>query len=117
MISRRKMMVTGAATIVAAPTLLHAAEDPEPARESDGPVQPASTQPAAAHVPVVTPDGSTLPLAPECAVAEGIPQPPGPNNVFVPAGATVTGPAVTSRRTVKFQCCIHPWMKAEVTGK
>jgi hypothetical protein len=63
------------------------------------------------------PDGSTLPLAPECAVADGIPQPPGPTNVFVPAGATVTGPAVTTRRTVKFQCCIHPWMKAEITGK
>ena len=70
-------------------------------------------------VPPLTalPDGSTLPLAPECAVAQGVPQPPGPNNLFVPAGATVTGPTLTSRRTVKFQCCIHPWMKAEITGK
>ena len=65
----------------------------------------------------VLPDGSELPLAPECAAAPGIPQPPGPDNLFVDAGATVTGPAINTRRTVKFQCCIHPWMKAEITGK
>jgi len=52
---------------------------------------------------------------PECAQAPGVPQPPGPNNLFVPAGTMATGPMLTTPGTVKFQCCIHPWMHLEVT--
>src|SRR3954465_13243841 len=63
------------------------------------------------------PDGTALTPAPECAVAPGVPQAPSDSNIFVPAGATLIGPTVTSRTTVKFQCCIHPWMHAEITGK
>jgi plastocyanin len=63
------------------------------------------------------PDGTTLAPAPECAVAPGVPQAPGPDNIFLPAGASTVGPTITTRRTVKFQCCIHPWMHAEITGK
>jgi hypothetical protein len=65
----------------------------------------------------VRPDGTTLAPAPECAVAPGVPQTPGPDNIFLPAGASTVGPTITTRRTVKFQCCIHPWMHAEITGK
>ena len=63
------------------------------------------------------PDGSTLPLAPECAVAPGVPQPPSPGNLFVPAGGVATAGALKRGERAKFQCCIHPWMKAEITGK
>jgi plastocyanin len=51
---------------------------------------------------------------PECAQAPGVPQPQGPNNIFVPSGMTLTGPTLTTGGTVKFQCCIHPWMHLEV---
>lgn len=63
------------------------------------------------------PDGTTLTPAPECAVADGVPQPPSADNIFVPAGTTVAGPTLKSRGTVRFQCCIHPWMHTEVTVK
>ena len=63
------------------------------------------------------PDGTELTPAPECAQAPGVPQPPSENNLFVPAGASAVTPALTKRGTVKFQCCIHPWMHAEVTVK
>ena len=63
------------------------------------------------------PDGGQLTLAPECAAAPGVPQPPGENNLFVPAGASMQTPRLTSRGTVKFQCCIHPWMHSEITVK
>jgi plastocyanin len=54
---------------------------------------------------------------PECAQAPGVPQPPGPNNIFVPSGMTMAGPTLTTGGTVKFQCCIHPWMHSEITVK
>ena len=63
------------------------------------------------------PDGGQLPLAPECAVAPGVPQPPGENNLFVPAGGSAETPRLTKRGTVRFQCCIHPWMRSEITVK
>ncbi len=53
---------------------------------------------------------------PECArILPGgdlAPQPPSANNIFVPAGATVSGPTVSGE--AKFQCCIHPWMRTTV---
>ena len=58
-----------------------------------------------------------VPVAPECAQAPGVPQPPSPNNLFVPAGTSAAAPALTSRGTVRLQCCIHPWMRSEVTVK
>jgi hypothetical protein len=55
--------------------------------------------------------------APECAqLVDGnlVPQPPSANNIFVPAGATVPGPQLREDEDAKFQCCIHPWMRATV---
>jgi hypothetical protein len=70
-------------------------------------------------VPVLNarPDGSTLTPAPECVAPTGAPQPPSADNIFLPPGASTVGPTVTSRKTAKFQCCIHPWMHSEITGK
>ena len=56
--------------------------------------------------------------APECAtVVNGnlIPQPPGPDNLFIPAGGTATHAA--SDQNVRYQCCIHPWMRTIVHVK
>src|SRR5882757_4283156 len=53
--------------------------------------------------------------APECAtVVNGnlIPQPPGPDNLFIPAGGSATHAA--SDQNVRYQCCIHPWMRTIV---
>ena len=63
------------------------------------------------------PGGGTLPLAPECAVAPGIPQPPSAGNLFVPAGGAAAAPGLRRGERAKFQCCIHPWMHSEITGK
>jgi hypothetical protein len=63
------------------------------------------------------PDGTTLPLAPECAAAIGIPQPPSANNLFVGAGGVASAPGLKRGERAKFQCCIHPWMHSEITGK
>jgi plastocyanin len=68
--------------------------------------------------------GNPVP-APECAtVTFGglIPKPPSPSNIFVEAGETETGPTagssiMPSGTTTKFQCCIHPWMRTELTTK
>jgi len=54
-------------------------------------------------------------VAPECGtVVDGniVPQPPGPDNLFIPAGGSATheGPA----GLVRYQCCIHPWMRTTV---
>jgi plastocyanin len=38
-----------------------------------------------------------------------------PSNASVAAGATFTTNPVTTVRTVNYQCCIHPWMRATVT--
>jgi hypothetical protein len=59
---------------------------------------------------------------PECAQAPGVPQPPGPGNIFVPSGATVNGPTaggvnLPSGQITKFQCCIHPWMRIEIAAR
>lgn len=56
--------------------------------------------------------------APECAtVVDGnlIPQPPGPDNLFIPAGGSATHAA--SEQNVRYQCCIHPWMRTIVHVK
>ena len=66
--------------------------------------------------------GNPVP-APECAtVTLGglIPKPPSPANIFLAAGTTAVGPTaggsiLPSGTTTKFQCCIHPWMRMEVT--
>ncbi len=54
--------------------------------------------------------------APECATVvngELIPQPPGPENLFIPAGGSANHSALDTD-IVKFQCCIHPWMRTVV---
>lgn len=54
-------------------------------------------------------------VAPECGtVVDGniIPQPPGPDNLFIPAGGTATHAA--SHGPVRYQCCIHPWMRTTI---
>lgn len=64
--------------------------------------------------------GNPVP-APECAqvLPDGslAPQPAGPNNMFVPAQTsaplTVALPAGTSH----YQCCIHPWMRSNLTRR
>jgi plastocyanin len=61
--------------------------------------------------------GNPVP-APECAqVVNGqlVPQPPGPDNLFIPAGGSAT---VTEHQGVaKYQCCIHPWMRLTITPR
>lgn len=69
-------------------------------------------------VPLNGASGNPVP-APECAkVVDGnlVPQPPGPNNIFLPAGATMNGPHVGEDESAKFQCCIHPWIRITVNG-
>jgi hypothetical protein len=64
-------------------------------------------------------DASGTPVpAPECAtVVDGnlVPQPPGPNNLFIPAGGSANHPA--SDHLVRYQCCIHPWMHTTIQVK
>ena len=68
--------------------------------------------------------GNPVP-APECATATIgglVPKPPGPANIFVEPGETEDGPTagspiMPSGTTTKFQCCIHPWMRTELTAK
>jgi plastocyanin len=65
--------------------------------------------------------GNPVP-APECGtVTQGgiIPKPESSTNIFVEAGTTETGPTaggsfLPSGSTTKVQCCIHPWMRAEI---
>ena len=56
--------------------------------------------------------------APECAetLPDGTlrPRPAGPNNVFVPAKSQQAGPPVAPGSVVRYQCCIHPWMRTSV---
>jgi hypothetical protein len=57
--------------------------------------------------------------APECAqLVNGIlaPQPFGPMNLFVPAGATLAAAGFKGDETVNVQCCIHPWMRSTING-
>jgi len=69
--------------------------------------------------PLNAASGNPVP-APECAQTVNgqlVPQPPGPDNVFLDANASATGPLVASKQSAKFQCCIHPWMRMTVNGK
>ncbi len=68
--------------------------------------------------------GNPVP-APECATATVgglIPKPPSLSNIFVEAETTEVGPTaggaiLPSGTTTKFMCCIHPWMRTEITTK
>lgn len=68
--------------------------------------------------------GNPVP-APECATATVgglVPKPPSASNIFVEAGETETGPTagssvLPSGTKTKFQCCIHPWMRTELTAQ
>jgi plastocyanin len=68
--------------------------------------------------------GNPVP-APECAIVTLgglIPKPESPSNIFVEAETTEVGPTagstiLPSGTTTKFQCCIHPWMRTEITTK
>jgi hypothetical protein len=47
---------------------------------------------------------------------------PSPSAAFVRAGVTINGPTAGSAdlpagKTTRFQCCIHPWMRTEITAK
>ena len=56
-------------------------------------------------------------VAPECGtVVNGqiIPQPPGPDNLYIPAGGNASHAG--SEETVNYQCCIHPWMRTTVNA-
>lgn len=59
------------------------------------------------------------PLAPECAqVINGqlVPQPPGPDNIFLNPGDTVAVP-LDHELNAHYQCCIHPWMHFTITPR
>ena len=66
--------------------------------------------------------GNPVP-APECATVAGgnlFPKPPSASNIFVEAGEVEAGPTagsavLPSGTTTKFQCCIHPWMRTQLT--
>ncbi len=69
--------------------------------------------------PLNAASGNPVP-APECArLVNGqlVPQPPSPENVFVPANTNATGPLLREGQNAKFQCCIHPWMLMTVSTK
>ena len=55
---------------------------------------------------------------PECGT-ENVLAPPSGTNLFVPAGANIPGPVAGKtdlpKGKTKWQCCIHPWMRSEVT--
>ncbi|HET9839939.1 MAG TPA: hypothetical protein VFR84_17055 [Candidatus Angelobacter sp.] len=57
--------------------------------------------------------------APECAqIVNGnlVPQPPGPDNIFLPAGNSVDVP-LDQEVNAKYQCCIHPWMRLTISPR
>ena len=59
---------------------------------------------------------------PECArvLPNGnlVPQPETPDNLFVEAGTTEQGPTIRDDdKEIKFECCIHPWMRTIVNPK
>jgi hypothetical protein len=76
-------------------------------------------------IPLNTLSGNPNP-APECTtgtvVVPGVmlePQPDSPANIFVERGEEEDGPTagdavLPAGQTVKFQCCIHPWMRTEI---
>ncbi len=62
--------------------------------------------------------GNPVP-APECAqVVNGqlVPQPPGPDNIFLPPTGSATVP-LEHEVNAKYQCCIHPWMRLTITPR
>jgi hypothetical protein len=71
--------------------------------------------------PLNGPSGNPVP-APECAqvLPDGslAPQPETPDNLFVEALTTEQGPTIKNDdRTMKFECCVHPWMRLVVNHK
>jgi hypothetical protein len=69
--------------------------------------------------PLNAASGTPVP-APECAQTVNgqlVPQPPGPDNIFLDGNANATGPLVTKGESAKFQCCIHPWMRMTINAK
>jgi hypothetical protein len=67
--------------------------------------------------PVPTPECTTGAVLVPGVMLE--PQPNGPANIFIRPGEEEEGPTgggsiLPAGRTVKFQCCVHPWMRAEV---
>ena len=67
--------------------------------------------------PLNAASGNLIPR-PECAkvMPDGslVPQPPSANNIFVEPGETDPGPRIIGEEQAKFQCCIHPWMRATI---
>jgi plastocyanin len=71
--------------------------------------------------PLNAPSGNPVPVS-ECAqtLPDGslAPQPESPDNLFVEAGTTEQGPTIREGDgAVRFQCCIHPWMRLVVSHK
>jgi len=58
------------------------------------------------------------PTRPECGALGNL-APPREAHIFVPDGANFAGPTAGSSAlpsgTTKWQCCIHPWMRSEIT--
>jgi hypothetical protein len=76
-------------------------------------------------IPLNLLSGNPVPR-PECTTGVAVgpvmlqPQPESPTNIFVEAGTVEDGPTAGSAilpvgKTVKFMCCIHPWMRTEIT--
>jgi hypothetical protein len=67
-------------------------------------------------VPVLNDLGGFGATVPEC--VNSLPNTT-PDNFVVPAGVSVEGPKagtpVLPRGTTKWQCCIHPWMRSEIS--
>ena len=59
-------------------------------------------------------------VAPECGAIDNL-APPTATNRFVPPGSAFPGPdagsAALPKGTTRWQCCIHPWMRTEITVK
>jgi hypothetical protein len=63
--------------------------------------------------------GNLIP-APECAklAADGVTlirTPASSTNIAVPAQTQMVAPGIGTPGTVRFQCCIHPWMRSTAT--
>ena len=58
-------------------------------------------------VPALNAAAGTPTVAPECASLA--------SNALVPPGATFTSDVATEVGVEHYQCCIHPWMRANVT--
>jgi hypothetical protein len=70
-------------------------------------------------VDVLNQGAGTPTPASECAqMVNGtlVPQPPGPDNIFIPAGGSASM-TLKSGETARIQCCIHPWMHLTITPR